>query len=99
MSESMIERVARSLCEAQRQLPGDPTWETTCARDLYRVEARAAIEAMREPTTAMIWNGGRAGRGDPWFNGMDVRPEVGASSVWALMIDAALEKDKTGEIL
>jgi len=43
MSE-MVERVARAIAAAA----DDTDWE------LYRSEARAAIEAMREPTEAML---------------------------------------------
>jgi hypothetical protein len=71
MSESMIERVARAICRANGrdpdrlepgdapgidgQLPnGDPAhfvWKH------YMDEARAAIEALREPTDDMIYVG------------------------------------------
>lgn len=45
MAESMIERVARAIYEADPAKDAD--WD-------YRIEARAAIEAMREPTDAMV---------------------------------------------
>jgi hypothetical protein len=73
MSE-MIERAARALydCERQRSdladevvsaASGKPVkssmepWEEVA--DLYRSDARAAIEAIREPKGAMIAAGGR----------------------------------------
>lgn len=52
MSETMVERVAKVLHE----LPGDGyEWATASEeqRQHARVYARAAIEAMREPTDAM----------------------------------------------
>jgi hypothetical protein len=55
MSESMIERVALAIERtmfADHELPCDPDLHKK-----YRGTARAAIEAMREPTTAMIDSG------------------------------------------
>ena len=54
MAESMIERVARALFEADYPNPGEVeegSWET--GRVSYLQSARAAIDAMREPTDAM----------------------------------------------
>lgn len=51
MSE-MIERVARAICDASHDNP-DPDWRA------YEHLARAAIEAMREPTEAMSSAGAR----------------------------------------
>jgi hypothetical protein len=53
MSE-MVERVARAICEAERMNPDDKLggWRH------WQDAARAAIEAMREPTEAMrfaVW--------------------------------------------
>lgn len=71
MSDSMIERVAMAIldCEAAGPISGSAA----------RVVARAAIEAMREPTLAM------AGMGDRCSDPLDPR------AVWRAMIDAALE--------
>jgi len=44
--EQLVETMARALCEAQRHLPDDPTWENTCARDLYELEANATLTAL-----------------------------------------------------
>lgn len=46
MTDSMIERVARALAQADNGAP--ITWE------LYIEDARAVLTAMREPTTMMI---------------------------------------------
>ncbi len=71
MSE-MIDRVARSM-----QDKGTPSF--TCT---WEDCARAAIEAMREPTKAMALTGypGHAGYGD-----------VEAAATWRKMIDEALK--------
>jgi hypothetical protein len=78
MTDDMIERVARAIagCETADDW-GDLTshWQ-----EQFRKEARAAIEAMREPTTDMCeagWDG---------FDDANV-----ARSVWHAMIDAALK--------
>jgi hypothetical protein len=75
MSESMIERVARALA-------GDAMWEILIedrsgALDDYRIMARAAIEAMREPTEAM-------------FGNIDTTEEGLALAFWHEMIGQAL---------
>jgi hypothetical protein len=84
MSE-MIERVARAIYEDAWGIewPPEPAGEA----DEYRRGARAAIEAMREPTEAMLSAAGtRRPRGDevmgpdhPW-------------ALWDAMIDAALKE-------
>ena len=66
----MVERVARALADSQGmgEFPG---------LEMYRVMARAAIEAMREPTEAMLEVG---------FGGA-----TGVKrKLWQLMIDDAL---------
>lgn len=50
MSESMIERVAQAIAKAQTQT--ESMWQA------FLPEASAAIEAMREPTEAMVDAGG-----------------------------------------
>ncbi len=47
MTESMIEKVARAIAKADARPYED-------APNLFRGKARAAIEAMREPTDAMV---------------------------------------------
>jgi hypothetical protein len=49
----MIERVARAIY-AVSEADIDWTEETYQAKNIVREEARAAIEAMREPTNAMV---------------------------------------------
>lgn len=58
--DDMIERVARALAKADGKDPDDFAWVQfaggkpygLCWRDRYSDKARAAIEAMREPTLA-----------------------------------------------
>ncbi len=56
MTESMIERVARAICRAncgprmQRDEPDRVECQVENGWSLWEDEARAAIEAMREPT-------------------------------------------------
>ena len=69
----MIERVAEAICRAQSFLP-------TPVTAVHRAAARAAIEAMREPTDDMIHHGA-AGSGSD-------RIALGA---WEAMMDAALK--------
>ncbi|PKA40473.1 hypothetical protein CWR43_28280 [Rhizobium sullae] len=75
---TMIERVARAICLAE--LPTDNKWE------LCVPAARAAIEAMREPTdemtSAMIW------QVNDWQNERGTDQDV-----WYAPIDAALKED------
>ena len=88
----MVERVARAMCFALagRYCGGDGCQHTCEApwRNHVHMErdemARAAIEAMREPTTTMINAGMR-------HQGVDLAAEYRA------MIDAALGKDSTDD--
>jgi len=91
MSE-MIERVAEAIYLAHIKnyagLAKQPEgkWEQLAdwQKDYGRAQARAAIEAMREPTDAMIeagWQDGMAGFGE----GEECEP------VWHAMIDEALK--------
>lgn len=83
---TMIEQVARALCEAGYDI--DPFmfhYQYETRRASYDALARAAIEAMREPTdamvSAMIW------QVNDWQN------EKGTDQdVWYAPITAALEE-------
>jgi len=85
MSE-MVERVARAL----RALPVRDYAQVGGELDELRLReaARAAIEAMREPTEGMV----KAGENTVCIHG---DPQCGAAYAWAAMIDAALS-DTTG---
>lgn len=69
MSDRMVERVARAIAKADARAYED-------APNLFRGKARAAIEAMREPTGAMY---GAVGVGFVWAD-------------WDALIDAALNE-------
>ena len=58
-----------------------------------RKKARAAIEAMREPTVTMLLDGGTT-----LISGGSYEPTAadGAAAVYASMIDAALDDEKPG---
>jgi hypothetical protein len=85
MSE-MVERVARAIAKARH--PG-LTWPTKSDPEYiqtvhtYLRDARAAIEAMREPTEEMIKASNRE-----WDGRMSHR----SSGAWQVMIDAALKE-------
>lgn len=89
---SMIERVALAISiedecglaiRGRRALCDDPeAQEPSPAPCRCRSVARAAIEAMREPTPAMI----AAGDWNPWEGTSESFAEIG----WKYMIDAAL---------
>lgn len=83
MAESMVERVARAIQSAdfemsRKAVRGEDTG------DEYTVLARAAIEAMREPTREMD----DAGRDNNFMRY--------ATPAWQAMIDAALNEQVAG---
>ena len=87
MSE-MIERVAKALAKAD----GDPS----VLFDYYLEHARAAIEAMREPTEEMSKAGFVVNKFDNEIRCCDsprrlARITMPADPAWKAMIDAALE--------
>lgn len=87
--QTMVERVARACWQTQTIRPWEDAHEDE--REEMIGYARAAIEAMREPTDAMLVAGAKAG--DAVQNG-ELWPE--ASSVGLVffnMIDAALNED------
>lgn len=86
-AESMVEKVARAICAAQGVGPDEPlaSFESDIGRreqpawQLYRYEARAAIEAMKYPTPEMLKASGEANK-------------LRAAQRFADMIDAALSE-------
>lgn len=81
---TMIERVARAICEEDERNGGAP-WGyyeavTHIRLEAYRDMARAAIAAMREPTPEIE----KAG----WIEGACLTP----ADHWKSMIDAALKE-------
>lgn len=95
--ETMVERVAKALFDAvQPNYAGaEISWDTSNEewgdedREGFRQSARAAIEALREPTPAMttphLGHHGFAEYGD-----------VEAAAIWREMIDAALKERANG---
>jgi hypothetical protein len=78
----MLQRVGAAILLAQSQ------WNPKTAKEpLERVIARAAFEAMREPTEAMLDSGGDTG--SPSYGEQPGHPGM-PSEVWDAMIRAAL---------
>lgn len=111
MSETMVERVARAIYDAAAKHEGTgKTWDDLLAligkndrrfaKEAYEcvlAEARAAIEAMREPTPAMIR--ARWPTYHPWGQnapppeerqGMFDEMAEKTTVIWRTMLDAAL---------
>lgn len=78
---TIIERVAQAIYE-DRNGHGCVPWSkrTAAHKAPYRSDARAAIEAMREPTETMVTAGLRSD------------PEGYVKGDWYFMIDAALKE-------
>lgn len=94
----MVERVARAIAKGNGAIWGGPRGEDDPDFDLMRIfylsMARAAIEAMREPTKAMSEAGVEAEipgaqYGDGTFRESSV-DEKDVPVIWRSMIDAAL---------
>jgi hypothetical protein len=86
MTESMIERVARAIYEVSAEPEHGDSWEAVSSLpwgDNLREHARAAIEAMREPTEAMKYA----------YNSADLYDIAYSSEAWSRAIDAALTPD------
>jgi len=87
----MIERVAKALCRGDLKEGGDfdAAWEQESA--VWLSEARAAIEAMREPNIQMLEAGADEEYGVNDHGGAEwCADEQGALLVWHAMIDEAL---------
>lgn len=74
---SPLEKAARALCRVDghpedARMEGKPLWQD------YLPEARAVLEAIREPSVDMVYDGG--------IN----HPPADTISIWQAMIDAAL---------
>lgn len=89
---SMVERVARALCEAaEEDWDASSNLETAngCepqeARDYWRMLARAAIAAMREPTGSIM---SAIADTSPGYTMAETRKRI-----WQAGIDAALNEE------
>jgi len=87
----MVERVARAICRNSGEEMEVPGLELYVVDHwlAHRDDARAAIEAMREPTAWMDEAPMRSGM-------IDDLGSFTAAEVWRAMIDAALKVDKSG---
>jgi len=96
MTDSMIEKVARAIYDSVTPMD-DPEFsdlsETNPEREHYAYLARAAIEAMMEPTDDMCWAFNDAfpvpQAGDP----VETPLRMIAPVIYKVMIQAALEVD------
>ncbi len=92
MANEMIERVARAIAEKLEACGALPKAAKT-AQDPWAVgpcmlAARAAIEAMREPTDAMSEAGANTPVGHAWRIGGEFI--VDPDSIWEAMIEKAM---------
>lgn len=83
MSE-MVERVALAMAKTNGGDFYDPDFYTEEQRNVWRTKARDGIEAMREPTKAMMDQ-------PTWYDGDKSFTPGDAEAVWDQMIDAALK--------
>jgi len=83
----IIERAARALSVPEHHT----TWDilTPMQKDLYYMQARAVLSALREPDEGMIDVGLKAYLG--WRDGNDWSTANLANGVWQAMIDQALK--------
>lgn len=70
MSE-MVERVAKAIIKARTYRAGTADGDVNAIRLFAEQEARAAIEAMREPTQAMLERGDHGTSASGWANMID----------------------------
>lgn len=102
---SMVEKVARTI-HAKRRAPDDNKhWfhEDPELCDLSRQLARAAIEAMKEPTLEMLESGNLAARSvrTMGVSGQTIEAQIRVktqreAAAWRAMIDAALNEEVAG---
>ncbi len=94
MTDSMIERVARAIWNTKPGAKLHPWERLGTVREDYLAESRAAIEAMRTPTEAMVKEGLEEGR---WEISLGVGGEHAVMfesaprTMWEAMIDRALK--------
>lgn len=90
---TMIDRVARAMFEATNE--HDETWDTEAQeiKTTYLIMARAAIEAMREPTDTMVM---AAEWAEPEYREDDTDMGATYKAEWRAMIDAALNEQVSG---
>lgn len=87
----MVEKVARALCRQVSSLESECNCEDCHGWPEWKRHARAAIEAMREPTLEMNTAGF-----NEWLIWQDQGPCSASYPVYQAMIDAALPAPKEG---
>lgn len=92
MSAEMVERVARAISEAIKYQDGLAHYAYEQRKDDMDAVARAAIEAMREPTDSMTKAGAIRDAELEWLEGMRAVPQV-----FQAMIDASLAPSQQGD--
>tara|TARA_R110000868_G_scaffold411706_1_gene707810 strand:+ start:29969 stop:30268 length:300 start_codon:yes stop_codon:yes gene_type:complete len=92
----MIERVARAIWALQRDTDCndyDKLWDGPgSAKEIARDMARAAIEAMREPTEEMCWSATDVSVGTGCEGNFTIHTEA-AREAWQAMIDTLLKEE------
>ena len=94
----MVERVARAIMKARNDVIARGPFDPTRMSVDERVLARAAIEAMREPTELMFMRGGNAEPYNRTQTGRMRGRRIGdkpARDCWRIMIDTALNERLT----
>ena len=89
---TMIERVARAIYACRcRTANVSPDWDgmSVADRAQIKLEARVAIEAMREPTEEMLLAGWVRADAE-WIGGARDLPQPEIARLWDALIDAAL---------
>jgi hypothetical protein len=95
---TMVERVARAIYAADLGDWGEPMPKSV--RETYRCRARAALEAMLEPTKTMVY----AAMTTPYptvaeAGGMIPQAKQATRLEWNAMIEAALTETEAGSAL
>ncbi len=92
MTDNMVHRVAEAMMKADWDASGEGRPEDTKIKHYYLM-ARAAMEAMREPTEEM---GSAAAPMMGWkaLGGGQLDPLAHAAEVYRAMIDAALKESQ-----
>lgn len=86
-----LERATQALCELHgRVSPETHPQFSEAWRTLYMPQARAVLQAIREPSVAMEAAGYGNSKGDPDNTGVVDNPRP--DDAWRAMIDAALEE-------
>jgi hypothetical protein len=89
MPDTMIERMARALCEKRMTPPIYPQ-EVDQDWPLFADDARAVLAAMREPPMEIVQAGFDA---EATANPYKTQPHHVVPAIWQAMIDAALAEN------